>query len=823
MNEDLLSGLNDSQRQAVEYNDGPSLVIAGAGSGKTRVLTYKIAYLLQHHMEPWRIMALTFTNKAAREMKDRIGALVGPSVASKLQMGTFHSIFSRILRREAHLLGYNSDFTIYDQSDSRSLVKNIVKEMQLDEKKYKPANVQGRISMAKNHLISPIDYAEDRYALERDLEQQVPEVQNIYKAYNIRLQNANAMDFDDLLVKTYELFRDHPDVCDFYAQRFEYVLVDEYQDTNHVQQQIVWQLTRDRQRVCVVGDDAQSIYGFRGADIDNILDFQQLYPSALLFKLERNYRSTQFIVQAANSLIQHNKRQIKKDVYSENSKGEKLQLQPSYSDKEEAQLVCNNILRIMKSEQGQYSDFAVLYRTNAQSRSFEEIFRKEGVPYRIYEGLSFFQRKEVKDVIAYMRMVANPNDEEAFRRIVNYPARGIGNTTLQRITEAATRSGASLWDTIVDPLGHGLILKGAALNKVQAFRELISSFISRADTEDAFALGSDIVKQSGIYAELMSDTTPEGQARRENIEGLLNAVQDFVEGRKEEDQGQAVYVNDYLQEVSLLSDIDSEEDEDENRVMLMTIHSAKGLEFPTVFIVGMEEGIFPSQMAIDTLRGLEEERRLFYVAITRAERHCILTYAKNRFRYGHMESFKPSRFLTDIDPSLIEARQYGSFGTVWGSGYGSSDAYGARHSWSDNYNSHDSSSQDYGSRYQNSHPVASQFRADPKPKATSSLHTPASADSFSAIRKRQLMESGARLRKMPSQKSSTAATSVAGSSKSSPSGQLAVGNVIEHQRFGIGEVIALEGEGENAKATIRFEHAGPKILLLKFARYNIVK
>ncbi len=791
MDEDFLSGLNTTQREAVEYIDGPSLVIAGAGSGKTRVLTYKIAYLLKNHVEPWRILALTFTNKAAREMKDRIGALVGTETAQQLQMGTFHSVFSHILRREAQHIGFNANYTIYDQADSRSLVKTIVKEMQLDDKKYKPATVQSRISMAKNHLISPAEYAEDGSAAERDMEQKLPEISRIYTAYNNRLHKANAMDFDDLLVYTYKLFRDHPDVRARYADRYAFVLVDEYQDTNSAQQKIVWQLTQEKQKVCVVGDDAQSIYGFRGANIDNILEFQNLYTSARLFKLERNYRSTQFIVQAANSLIKRNVRQIQKNLYSENGEGDKLQVLPAYSDKEEAQIVCNNILRLKKEEICGYKDFAVLYRTNAQSRSFEETFRKQNIPYRIYGGLSFFQRKEIKDVIAYFRLVANPNDEEAFRRIINYPTRGIGNTTLQKIIDAAGAE-ASLWDVIVDPVAHGLILKGAAWNKIQGFREMISAFIARAENTDVFTLGRDIVKESGIYKELYSDSSPEGQARRENLEEFLNGIQDFVENRKEEDRGDNIYINDYLQEVSLLSDAESENVDGDDCVALMTVHSAKGLEFPTVFVVGMEENIFPSQMSVENPRGLEEERRLLYVAITRAERHCIMTYAQNRFRYGHMECDSPSRFLNDIDSQFLNMRKYGSLGggsTSRSSGYGMNG---------------------WGSRYQNSQPVASQFKADPRPKETRPQRPAAPVDPFSDSFKRKLAEGGANLRKIDS-------------AKNVGTGKLSVGNVIEHQRFGVGKVIAVDGNGENTKATVVFQNAGTKQLLLKFARYNIVE
>ena len=652
INLDFLQDLNEGQQRAVEYNDGASLVIAGAGSGKTRVLTYKIAYLLTQGMRPWEILALTFTNKAAREMKERIGKLVGTELSQQLHMGTFHSVFSRILRVEAAQLGYDSNFTIYDETDSRSLLKSIIKTMNLDEKTYKPSTVHNRISMAKNHLITAEAYAQDRSLTMRDQEARIPAVYQVYLAYQARLQQANAMDFDDLLLNTFILFHEHEDIRQKYAQRFHYVLVDEYQDTNYAQQAIVLQLVKEHQHVCVVGDDAQSIYAFRGANIDNILDFQQKFNDTKLFKLEQNYRSTQRIVQAANSLIRHNQRQIEKDVFSKNDEGEKLIYKPAYSDREEAMIVCNDIKRIRRQDHCEYSDFAILYRTNAQSRTFEEEMRKQGIPYRIYGGLSFYQRKEIKDIIAYFRLVANPNDEEAFRRILNYPARGIGNTTLQKIMDCSARAGVSLWTVICDPAAYGLDVNKGTMTKIDAFRMLISSFVVQMTSVDAYELGQAIIKESGVSADIYSSTEPDAVSRQENLQEFMSGMQDFVESRREEGREQEIFLTDFLQEVALLTDLDSDDNET-SRVTLMTIHSAKGLEFPTVFIVGLEENLFPSPLSVNSLRELEEERRLLYVAITRAEKHCILTNAKSRFRYGKMEFGTPSRFLKDIDPSLM--------------------------------------------------------------------------------------------------------------------------------------------------------------------------
>ena len=820
--EEILNALNESQRRAVEYCDGPQLVIAGAGSGKTRVLTYKIAYLLEQGMKPWNILALTFTNKAANEMKQRIATLVGQDAASRLQMGTFHSVFARVLRVEAELLGFNSNFTIYDEADSRSLIKSLVKEMNLDDKVYKPSTVHHLISMAKNHLISAAEYASDAEVQERDSYAKVPQTGRIFLAYEQRCRQANAMDFDDLLVLTHRLLRDHRDVLEKYRQRFQYILVDEYQDTNYAQQQIVLQLSHDHQRVCVVGDDAQSIYAFRGANIDNILNFQQIYPDTRLFKLEQNYRSTQRIVQAANSLIRKNVRQIQKDVYSRNDEGEKLVLKMAYSDKEEAAIVCKDIKSIRRKENGEYSDFAILYRTNAQSRTFEEEMRREGIPYRIYGGLSFYQRKEIKDIIAYFRLVCNPDDEEAMKRIINYPARGIGNTTIQKIGGVASAAGVSYWQVISDPSSYGLDVNKGTQAKLQAFMALIGGFIAKLRTTDAYELGREIIRESGISADLFAGKDPDDISRQQNLEEFLNGLQEFVDTRREEGREGEVYLPDFLQEVSLLTDLDSD-DGSESRVVLMTIHAAKGLEFPTVFIVGMEENIFPSPMSTNSLRELEEERRLLYVAITRAERHCILTCAKNRWRYGKMEFDTPSRFLKDIDPALMTVE-----GSTEKGDYEHNRSYTGTHEWSGGRGG-----QRPGAswRMQNSRPVASQFMADQKPKVTPPRRPEAAVDPFTESFKRQLAASGGNMRRVSDALRNGGRAlpggngGNAGNAGNAASGSpaLAEGMTIEHQRFGIGTVIKVEGTGENTKATVDFRNVGTKQLLLKFARFTIVK
>lgn len=854
---DLLKDLNEAQRAAVEYIDGPSLVIAGAGSGKTRVLTYKIAYLLSQGMKPWSIMALTFTNKAAREMKERIGKLVGNDLAQHLYMGTFHSIFSRILRAEAEHIGFNNNFTIYDESDSRSLIKAIVKEMGLDDKKYKPAAVHAKISMAKNNLMSAAAYESDAAIFEQNKRAQMPEVGKIFLAYVQRCKQANAMDFDDLLTLTYQLFREHEDIRHKYAARFDYVLVDEYQDTNHVQMSIVMQLCQEKQRVCAVGDDSQSIYSFRGANIDNILNYQRQFQGTRLFKLEQNYRSTQTIVEAANSLIKHNRNQIPKDVFSENAKGEKIQYKPAYSDKEEAAIVAKDVKRIRREDGCQYSDFAILYRTNAQSRSFEEEFRKQGIPYRIYGGLSFYQRKEIKDIIAYFRLVTNPDDEEAIKRIINYPARGIGATTVLKIADCAHQNQVSFWQVIGAPERYGLTVNKGTMNKLETFRLLISSFIERAQTTDVYELGDAIIKESGISQDIMSGKDADDLARQENLEEFLSGMSAFVEERREEGRFDKLFLQDYLQDVALLTDADSDGDKDEPRVSLMTVHAAKGLEFPTVFVVGLEENIFPSPLSAASLRELEEERRLLYVAITRAEKHCILTNAKNRWRYGKMEFDNPSRFIDEIDGKLIDSQDeaggslFGSMsesrlGSRFGSRFGSrADSMSDQPEWARAQRPRrpweDAEQPRYSSRYQNSKPVASQFVADPKPslfddepetsrtsgRSSVSGRSSLSEGNFKSVRalnaaKRYMETHSSHPASRGTGSSAASVSSSTASSAGSSSCGLQEGMKIEHQRFGRGTVLKIEGTGENTKATVEFVHSGTKQLLLKYAKFTVV-
>lgn len=839
---DLLNDLNESQRKAVEYIDGPSLVIAGAGSGKTRVLTYKIAYLLQQGVKPWSIMALTFTNKAAREMKERIGKLVGQELAQHLYMGTFHSIFSRILRAEAQHIGFTNNFTIYDESDSRSLIKTIVKEMGLDEKVYKPASVHSRISMAKNNLMSAENYARDKELYQADQRAKMPRVGDIFITYVQRCQQANAMDFDDLLTLTFKLFQEHEDIRKKYADRFDFLLVDEYQDTNHAQMRIVMQLCKEKERVCAVGDDSQSIYSFRGANIDNILSFQSRFKEARLFKLEQNYRSTQSIVEAANSLIKHNSNQIPKHVYSKNDKGESLIYKPAYSDKEEALIVCREIKRIKRQDDCQYSDFAILYRTNAQSRSFEEEFRKQGIPYRIYGGLSFFQRKEIKDVIAYFRLVANPDDEEAFKRIINYPTRGIGNTTVAKIAACALDNHVSFWQVISSPEHYGLGVNKGTLAKLESFRLMISGFVEKSASMNAFDLGDTIVKESGISADIYKSGSrdPEDLARQENLEELLGGMQSFVEECREEGREQEAYLTDYLQGVALLTDLDSKGDDDEPRVSLMTVHASKGLEFPTVFVVGLEENIFPSAI-VSTLRELEEERRLLYVAITRAEKHCVLTSAKNRFRYGKMEFGNPSRFIKEIDSAFIQEDSemphddngFGSSGYGRG-GYGNG-GYGGRMPW----DNHSISSQfkpdrkdysdgedDFRTNGRGGYRTSGRddFRSSSRDDFRTSGRSGSGLDSrFKSVRgleaARRIMDSSS---SSLGSSSSSSGSAFGSSTSSAGSGRLVEGAKIEHQRFGVGTVLKLEGSGENAKATVQFVNSGTKQLLLKFAKFTII-
>lgn len=781
---DYIEELNEGQRNAVLYNDGPSLVIAGAGSGKTRVLTYKIAYLLENGYQPWNILALTFTNKAAREMKERIARQVGPERARHLWMGTFHSMFLRILHVEAGHIGFTSQFTIYDTADSKSLIRSIIKEMGLDEKVYKPGMVQARISNAKNHLVSPAGYANNKEAYEGDRAAKVPALRDIYQRYWERCRQADAMDFDDLLFYTFLLFRDHPEVLARYQEQFRYILVDEYQDTNFAQHSIVLQLAKNHQHVCVVGDDAQSIYSFRGADIDNILYFTKVYPDTKVFKLEQNYRSTQTIVRAANSLIEKNQWQIRKEVFSEKEKGEAIGVYQAYSDVEEGDIVVNKIAELRREKRYAYSDFAILYRTNAQSRIFEEAMRKRSMPYRIYGGLSFYQRKEIKDVIAYFRLIVNPNDEEAFKRIINYPARGIGDTTVGKIIAAATGHNVSLWTVLCEPLVYGLNFNKGTVGKLQVFRELISAFITDAAEKNAYEIGADIIRQSGIINDVCQDNSPENLSRKENIEELVNGMSDFCAQRQEEGNPN-VLLGDFLSEVSLLTDQDSDKDGDDEKITLMTVHSAKGLEFKNVFVVGMEENLFPSGMVGDSPRALEEERRLFYVAITRAEEHCFLSYAKTRFRYGKMEFGSPSRFLKDIDIRFLRLPQdAGMFRRV------EEEAAAFRRENARGF-APDREDAPYGGKERVSVRPKQQIIAPTVPRNLK--------------------------RVAPSANTASTSPSAGGSANRVQQGQL-----IEHERFGLGEVLKVEGEGDNAKATIRFKNAGDKQLLLRFARFKVL-
>ena len=781
---DYIEELNEGQRNAVLYNDGPSLVIAGAGSGKTRVLTYKIAYLLENGYQPWNILALTFTNKAAREMKERIARQMGPERACHLWMGTFHSIFLRILHVEAGHIGFTSQFTIYDTADSKSLIRSIIKEMGLDEKVYKPGMVQARISNAKNHLVSPAGYANNKEAYEGDRAAKVPALRDIYQRYWERCRQADAMDFDDLLFYTFLLFRDHPEVLARYQDQFRYILVDEYQDTNFAQHSIVLQLAKNHQHVCVVGDDAQSIYSFRGADIDNILYFTKVYPDTKVFKLEQNYRSTQTIVRAANSLIEKNQWQIRKEVFSEKEKGEAIGVYQAYSDVEEGDIVVNKIAELRREKRYAYSDFAILYRTNAQSRIFEEAMRKRSMPYRIYGGLSFYQRKEIKDVIAYFRLIVNPNDEEAFKRIINYPARGIGDTTVGKIIAAATGHNVSLWTVLCEPLAYGLNFNKGTVGKLQAFRELISAFITDAAEKNAYEIGADIIRQSGIINDVCQDNSPENLSRKENIEELVNGMSDFCAQRQEEGNSN-VLLGDFLSEVSLLTDQDSDKDGDDEKITLMTVHSAKGLEFKNVFVVGMEENLFPSGMVGDSPRALEEERRLFYVAITRAEEHCFLSYAKTRFRYGKMEFGSPSRFLKDIDIRFLRLPQ------------------------------------DAGMFRRVEEEAAAFRRENARGFAPDREDAPYGGKERVSVRPKQqiIAPTVPRNLKRVAPSANTASTSP---SAGASANRVQQGQLIEHERFGLGEVLKVEGEGDNAKATIRFKNAGDKQLLLRFARFKVL-
>ena len=774
---DYQKELNPSQCDAVLYTDGDSMVIAGAGSGKTRVLTYRIAHLLEEGVEPWSILALTFTNKAAGEMKQRIAARVGENRARYLWMGTFHSIFSRILRTEADKIGYTSNFTIYDQTDSQNLIKSIIREMQLDDKTYKPNVIQNRISNAKNRLITASGYVQNADIYKSDQFKRIPMTGKIYERYEQRCRQSDAMDFDDLLLNTFILFREHPDVLEHYGTGFRHILVDEYQDTNYAQHCIVWQLTRHGAKVCVVGDDAQSIYSFRGANLDNMLKFSKLYPDSKLFKLEQNYRSTQTIVEAAGSLICKNHAQIPKKVFSENEQGDKIKVLCAHSDLEESEMVVNRLLDLHTFKDVPWREMAILYRTNAQSRPLEEALRKRGLPYKIYGGLSFYQRKEIKDVIAYFRMSVNPNDEEAFKRIINYPARGIGQTTVGKMLSVAMERGVSLWNVISNPTEYNLDVNSGTASRLSAFKTMLESFIAGASTLSAKDLAERIVNETGIMRELKADTTVEGESRLQNVDELMNNIAQFCKDREEEGNDNR-RMTDYLSEVSLMTDQDNESDEDVEKVTLMTVHSAKGLEYDAVFIVGLEEHLFPSDMSGDDERQIEEERRLMYVAMTRARKYLTLLFATTRFKYGSVDFCTPSRFLKDIDSRYLSmaggAVPLGTvpFGTV------SSTFMPKKHFTRKTVPN-------------GTVPNGTAFEAKPEKK-------PWEHGKFQKVTESMLKDSA-------------------------PAQALKVGNVIEHERFGLGTVLSVEGTGGDTKAVIKFLNLGEKTLLLKFARYKVLK
>ena len=784
----FLHDLNDAQREAAANVDGPMMVIAGAGSGKTRVLTYRIAHMMTQGVDPFSILALTFTNKAAREMKDRIGKLVGESEAKNLWMGTFHSVFARILRIECERINYPRNFTIYDTQDSRSLLKDIIKGMGLDDKVYKPAGVQSRISSAKNNLIDARAYAEHAEIRSEDQQSGRPMLADIYAHYEIRCFRAGAMDFDDLLYKMNVLLRDFPDLLNKYQHRFRYILVDEYQDTNFAQYLIIKQLGAVHENVCVVGDDAQSIYAFRGANIQNILNFKKDYPEAKLFKLEQNYRSTSHIVKAANSVIANNRDQIPKEVWTSNAEGEKIKVFRATSDNDEGRFVANRIFEVRGHDQCQYKDFAILYRTNAQSRSFEESLRKLNVPYRIYGGLSFYQRKEVKDLLAYFRLTVNPNDDESFKRIVNYPARGIGKTSMDKLIAYAAGEEISLWQALHPEDGMPPApLKGAAWKKLSDFVGMVAAFSAESNQANAHAVGLAIAKRSGLVHALYSDKTPEGVARYENVQELLNALQGFVENPLNEE---AQSLSDFLIDVALLTDADNEDDDD-NKVNLMTVHAAKGLEFKHVHIVGLEEQLFPSQMAMESRAELEEERRLFYVALTRAEVTCTLSYALTRFKWGQVMQGDPSRFLEEIDEDCIVLPQNAP------TSRGPVDFAQAR----------------------------SQFRQMPTgsaPRSFGRLASKAAPKPPSRPGKWSSMKEAAKNAPAASAAPLNPGTEPDAKPRTDGPSVITVGDTVMHAKFGKGKVVALEGSAPNEKATVFFPSVGQKQLLLKFAKLEVL-
>lgn len=805
--DELLDNLNDSQKEAVKYNEGPSLVIAGAGSGKTRVLTHKVAYLLKSGMLPWNIMALTFTNKAAREMKERIAKLVDPVSASRLWMGTFHSIFLRILRVESECIGFPSNFTIYDTTDSKNLIKSIIKEMNLDDKVYKVSSVQGRISAAKNDLVSPEAYASDPNIQVNDIHSKRPLLKEIYKRYTERCRMASAMDFDDILMMTNILFRDHPEILATYQERFSFILVDEYQDTNFSQYLIVKKLSEKHHHVCVVGDDSQSIYSFRGANIENILNFRNTYPESKIFKLEQNYRSTKNIVNAANSLISKNKAKIQKKIFSENDLGSRLKVLCAYSDIEEGFIVANKISEMRLSTFDSFNDFAILYRTNAQSRIFEESLRKRNLPYRVYGGLSFYQRKEIKDIIAYLRLILNPDDEEAFKRIVNYPARGIGETTQLKLTSAATANATGIGKIIEDPLAYKVQINAGTARKVHDFWQLINSFILMTPEKNVYELTEQLIRESGILNDVGQDTTAENLSRKENIQELLSGMYEFVGSRLEEGN-ESVYLGDYLSEVSLLTDQDEEKASEGEKITLMTIHAAKGLEFKNVFIVGLEEEIFPSSHCLDSEKALEEERRLLYVAITRAERNCVLSYAKSRFRNGQNNFTKPSRFLGDLDPSFLEMPSEASLfssASRANMDFSQSDPDG----WGEKRSGY-SRLLNAANRYSNEkNTVYAQQNQSNISNGENQLENGSLSRPV-----------GKRLVKL--EKCSPSKTADKHVTTEYNGQNIRIGQTILHERFGKGTVTQIEGNGSNCTMNVEFENSGNKRLLLKFARFTLL-
>lgn len=757
--QEYLEGLNDAQRSAVVETDGPSLVIAGAGSGKTRVLTFRIAHLLEQGVKPYRVLALTFTNKAAKEMKERIGSVVGQGIAGSLWMGTFHSIFARILRYESKHLGYPSSFTIYDSQDSKNLIKSIVKKMKLNEKAYKPGSVLSRISAAKNDLVTPVVYARDVNRTAHDKASQMPMIYEIYAQYMKECYKSGVMDFDDLLLNTNILFRDFPDVLKKYQEQFDYIMVDEYQDTNYSQYLIIKKLAEKHKNICVVGDDAQSIYSFRGAKIENILNFRNDYPGYKLFKLEQNYRSSQNIVNAANSIIAKNKGQIQKNVFSANDVGQPVRVLKAYSDVEEGFLITNDIFERRMKEHCEFKDFAILYRTNAQSRVFEEALRKKNLPYKIYGGLSFYQRKEIKDLLAYFRLTINPSDQEALKRVINYPARGIGKTTMDRLIDAADSSEQSLWNILINPNIGQLGINAGTQKKLASFVALIAQFKAQLENLSAYELAAEVVSASGIMRDLHNDKSIEGQGRIDNIDELLNGIKEFTETKQEE--GEPAHLVNFLEDVALLTDQDNEKGDDINKVTLMTIHSAKGLEFKNVYIVGVEEGLFPATQSTDSEKNLEEERRLFYVAVTRAEKNATISFARSRYKYGELTYSRPSRFIGDIDQAYLDINPEDYIG--------------------------------------NERPQPA-FRKPLVSQSTPSVQP--------RIRMNYTASGDGEKPKINFQASNTTG--------------LQVGARVEHERFGVGEVTSIEGVAPNVKATVKFINAGQKQLLLKFAKLKIL-